>query len=449
MNGLIAAISTVPHAGGRSIVRLSGPGAVDAAAALLDDAGAVLNAPAFSSIEARLDGLAVDVFVFRSPASYTREDLAEIHLPAGGHWADDVLGRAVRAGARLAEPGEFTRRAFQNGRISLAAAEGVLALVSARGKAAARAGLRLLSGHAPPALRLALDDLRRLHADLAASLDFPEEDIDIIGPQTLIESLARIRVLLGRTGGGGIDGGASVVFLGDVNAGKTTLFNRLAARDAIVSEIPGTTRDALYAVLRLAGRDVTLVDLPGLAAAGDFAPLTARLAAREASSADMVLLCAPADASPAVSVETRSVLAHAGADALIVVVTKCDLAGSAAAADSAREAARDAGLRVFRTVDSKPGDSRAVLAALTDALSSGRFEPGLVASVALQRAVAETLRLVTEASDSAAAGGLDICSSLLNRAVIVLEEPFIQGSGHGSVNEALLHDIFSRFCVGK
>jgi tRNA modification GTPase len=447
---LIAAISTSPGYGFRSIIRLSGDGAIEAAARLIDaqDAQAVLDAPGFSSVPVRALNLPAHVFVFRAPRSYTREDLAEIHLPTGRPLADVLLDRAINAGARVAEPGEFTKRAFLNGRISLAAAEGVLALITARERAAAREGLRLLSGEAPRQVREARELLRSLYTEVTASLDFSEEDIDFITRGEVIETLDRLHNLLGSfRDTDSKASGVRVVLAGEVNSGKTTLFNALAGENALVSSVPGTTRDALHARLHIAGREILLIDLPGLSSPDELSRLTAEVARKEIRTADILLLCVPADAPHTSGGELSEALRGSAAEAAVLIATKCDLAPPDAAIEAARGLAQSALVPVAGAATSDLNDKSRVRAALEAAISSGKFEHAPVAAEVVERAVRGAAALIEEARRAAAEAMLDAASALIEAAIRALDAPFIPGGSE--IDEAALAEIFSRFCVGK
>jgi len=448
MPELIAAISTSPQYGCHSIVRLSGDRAIETAAGLVDDAAQnILAAPGFTSIPAHIGGLPVHVFIFRAPKSYTREDLAEIHIPAGRPVSDDILAKALDAGARLAEPGEFTRRAFENGRISLAAAEGVLSLITAQERSAVRAGMRLLTGEGPAEFRDAVQTLKCMYTELVASLDFSEEDIEFISKDAVAAGLKQVIEKLSAMGGqASVQGGIRVVLLGEVNAGKTTLFNALAGQDAIVSEVPGTTRDALHARLYIAGREVTLIDLPGLSATDEFAALTSTVSHREASSADIVLLCVASDNTMPPGGEVLRVVRVSGAEGIIIVATKSDLAPPESAIAYGKTVANSAGKEVISVAHAALGDVSDVSAALEGVISAGEIEAGTTVPTVIAQATSRAVGLVQDADKALEDGMLDATASLIEGAIMALEAPFVPGR---EIDEATLTEIFSRFCVGK
>lgn len=268
---IIAAIATAQGRAGIGIVRVSGKDLSHFAKQLLGiEPRARLAARAtFSGANGEPidDGIAL---FFPAPASYTGEDVLELHGHGGRVVLQMVLGRCLELGARLAEPGEFTRRAFLNDKLDLAQAEGVADLIEAATEAAARCALRSLRGEFSNLIRDLGRQLVELRALVEATLDFPEEEID---PLDRDDARRRLAALQRETGGALARGragsvlrnGLHVVLAGQPNVGKSSLLNRLAGEDlAIVTAIPGTTRDAVRQTIQLEGVPINVVDTAGL-----------------------------------------------------------------------------------------------------------------------------------------------------------------------------------------
>jgi len=276
----IAALATPWGAGAVALIRISGPQAVPVADRIFAGRRPLADTPAGRAVRGAIkhDGRVIDevlATVFRAPKSYTGEDVVEISGHGGPVVADEVLRAAFAAGARPAEPGEFTRRAFLNGKMDLTQAEAVMDLISARGEAAAKAAVSQLSGRLGREVEgLRVSTMTAL-AHLEAFIDFPEEGIDPESGRALLgrvdELLASIDRLLGTADQGRmLREGVRLVIHGRPNAGKSSLLNLLLGYDrAMVSEIPGTTRDTIEENLTLRGIPFRVIDTAGLRDATD------------------------------------------------------------------------------------------------------------------------------------------------------------------------------------
>ncbi|TMG85782.1 MAG: tRNA uridine-5-carboxymethylaminomethyl(34) synthesis GTPase MnmE [Betaproteobacteria bacterium] len=268
---VIAAIATPGGRGGIGVVRVSGPDLAPIVAGVVgrELAPRVATLATFKGAHGEtLDqGLAL---LFAAPASYTGETVLELHGHGGSAVLALLLNRCLDLGARLAEPGEFTRRAFLNGKLDLAQAEGVADLIEAATTTAARAAARSLSGVFSREIRAAVDALIELRAFTEATLDFPEEDIDFIRASDAAGRLAGLReqlaLIVGRARQGSLlREGLGIVLIGQPNVGKSSLLNQLVGDDiAIVTPVPGTTRDAIRGSIEIGGIPLHVVDTAGL-----------------------------------------------------------------------------------------------------------------------------------------------------------------------------------------
>jgi tRNA modification GTPase len=293
----IAAVATPPGVGGIAVLRISGPSAL----AITKAVAGPLPPPRHAALRpfVRADGTAIDAgiaLVFPGPGSFTGEDVAELHCHGGPVVVDLLLSRLLGLGARLAQPGEFAQRAFLNGRIDLAQAEAIADLIAAGSAASARLAMRTLQGELSRRVDALLDDLVRLRTWIEAAIDFPDEEIDVLGDGLVLEGLDALRagaadVLRSAQQGRVLRDGLRVVIAGPPNAGKSSLLNALVGHDAaIVTAIPGTTRDLLREFIQLDGLPLHVVDTAGLREVTDVVEQEGiRRARNEISRADRVL----------------------------------------------------------------------------------------------------------------------------------------------------------------
>lgn len=372
------------------------------------------------------------VLFFPEPNSYTGENVVELQVHGSPRLLQLLLESALAVeGVRLAEPGEFTRRAFMSGRIDLTRAEAVADLISASSSGAVQAAaLQLVGG-----LSERIEHLRRplvaLHADLEAALDFPEEADDVVlDAGTRLEAAWRAVTELLESGESGavVRRGARVVLYGPVNAGKSTLFNRLVGdAKAIVDSEPGTTRDALEARLELDGLGVTLVDTAGLREApGRIEAIGIERTRQALASADLAVLVMPPAASQS---ELTQWQAEVEAARRLDVSGKADLR------------AASEGLAVS-------GETGAGVAGLCAAIL-GRLAPGDAASVLISSerhlaCLADAARALGAARVALEHSTLEVVAGEVGLALTALGD--ITGR---DVSADLLDAIFERFCIGK
>jgi tRNA modification GTPase len=450
----IAAIATAPGRGGIGIVRVSGP-AVDAVMQGIVGrtlAPRVAAAATFrgTSGEALDEGLAL---FFPAPHSYTGEAVLELHGHGGPAVLRLVLNRCVELGARLAQPGEFTQRAFLNGKLDLVQAESVADLIDAATATAARAAVRSLSGEFSRAIEAMVQALIELRVLIEAALDFPDEDIGFVRAADTARRLdalqERIREILARGAQGALlRDGLTAVLVGRPNVGKSSLLNQLAGEDAaIVTPIPGTTRDAVTREVEIHGIPLAVIDTAGLRATDD--PIEAlgierTWAAVARANVALVMVDAKAgeaglDAADAeILARLPSALPH------IVVHNKIDLVALAPKTVVSGHAA--ATRHVW--LSAKTGDGVALLRHEMVALAGahedmeGTFLARERHLAALRTAIAHLARAAAHLA--AATPALELLAEELREAQGALAAI----TGEFTADD-LLGVIFSRFCIGK
>ncbi len=272
----IAAVATPPGVGGVAVLRISGPQARHLGETIT---GKTLTPRSLHLSAFRdSDGVTIDsglALFFQGPASFTGEDVVELQGHGGAVVQDMLLRRVLQLGARPARPGEFSERAFLNNKLDLLQAEAIADLVASGSEAAARAAQRSLEGVFSVQVQAIQDGLTALRVFVEAALDFPDEEIDFIAESDVLERLTAIQTQLASltreaTQGQVLRDGITVAIIGVPNAGKSSLLNALAGRDsAIVTDIPGTTRDVLRETLSLDGLPLHLADTAGIREAGD------------------------------------------------------------------------------------------------------------------------------------------------------------------------------------
>jgi tRNA modification GTPase len=437
----IVAIATPPGRGGIGIVRVSGPAAATIAATL----AAPLPAPrrAVARRFADADGAPLDACLavwFPAPHSFTGEDVLELHGHGGPVVLDLLVARCIALGARPARAGEFSERAFLNDKLDLAQAEAVADLIDAGSAAAARAALRSLAGEFSARVHALEAGLVELRVFVEASIDFGEEDIELLAAGAVASRLATLgddlRTLSASAEQGRqLQEGCTVVIAGRPNAGKSSLLNALAGHDAaIVTEVPGTTRDVLRERVDLDGLPLLLLDTAGLRDGAERVEAEGIRRARvELARADHVLYVVDAADAAARGALPRELAELAAGVPVTVVYNKSDLAGAAAGEGCAISALTGRGLSELRAhlkvaLGYRPGEA-GVLSARRRHLD------------ALARSAA---RLAAAAARLADGAGTEIVAEELRLAHDALGE--ITGR---FTSEDLLGHIFASFCIGK
>lgn len=441
----IAAIATAPGRGGIGVVRVSGSRLQDFAQALTGHRPPPRQA--VLAIFRDAVGEAIDqgiLLYYAAPRSFTGEDVLELQGHGGPVVMQQLLLRCVDLGARLAEPGEFTRRAFLNDKIDLAQAEAVADLIEASTAQAARSALRSLSGEFSRQVTDLVDQVVESRMLVEATLDFPEEeDVNTVRDADLVRRLERLRVELAQLRtrarqGRLLRSGLTVVLAGLPNVGKSSLLNRLAGQErAIVTEVPGTTRDALRETIQVAGIPLHIIDTAGLRQTEDAVErIGIERSWLEIGRADVVLLIV--DARAGVTPADKGVAARlpSGVER-VVIENKCDLAQEA-------PARFDAQGQVHLRLSAKTG---AGLHLLHDELLRVAGWQGHGEDVVMARE--RHLEALAEAADKLELAAvrldqLELCAEELRLA----QEALSRVTGEFSADD-LLGAIFSRFCIGK
>ena len=453
---VVAAIATAPGAGAIAIVRLSGPGVFALADRLYGGAAPPLaDRPAgtfaHGAVVAPGSGDVLDDalwLVFRAPHSYTGEDSVEIQCHGGSQAARRILAALLAAGARQADPGEFTKRAFLNGKIDLTQAEAVLDLIQARSERAARLATAQLEDALGRRIRALYDGLLAVSADIEAMLDFPDDELPQSVPTEISGRLAaisaEIQALLGTWREGHVlRDGARVVIAGAPNVGKSTLLNLLAGRDrAIVSPHPGTTRDTIEESVALNGYPLQLVDTAGLRDAPcEIEQEGIRRTHHALSEADLCICLV--DASRELAPDERAFLEAHDPRNVLVLLNKIDLG------------------QIIRP-ENLPGlDCMAV--SLQKSPPTSQISDKILQKVVQKPSGGDQEPVaISERHRNSLLIALDEVKSSINRLKTGSEADYLPAATHAraaldqigfifgkNCSEDMLETLFSRFCVGK
>ena len=337
----IVAAATPPGRGGVGIVRVSGPGTLELATTLLGELPAPRRATFARFLDAQQDPIDAGLALFfPAPHSYTGEHVLELHGHGGPLVMETLVGRALELGARRAQPGEFTQRAFLNDKLDLAQAEAVADMIDAGSRAAVRAAMRSLQGEFSAMVRALTEAVIELRTYVEAAIDFPEEEVDFLADRELAERFETVRdhfesVMTSARQGRLLREGMVVVIAGRPNAGKSSLLNRLAGYDAaIVTPVPGTTRDVVRERIHLDGMPLHVLDTAGLRQGGDVVVEEGiRRAQAEMQRADRVLFVIDTVEDPQGTAAREEGPRLPRDVPLTLVYNKCDLAVGLPVAD--------------------------------------------------------------------------------------------------------------------
>lgn len=449
----IAAIATAPGRGGIGVVRISGHGLGALAQAITGKTPAPRRATYASFFDET--GLVLDqgiALFFPAPHSYTGEDVLELQGHGGPAVLQAVLQRCVELGARLARPGEFTERAFHNNKLDLAQAESVADLIDATTTQAARSAMRSLQGDFSRAIHELVDELIRLRMLVEAMLDFPEEEVDAPDLTRRNRELASVRSGLDRVlalaqQGSLLREGAHIVLVGQPNVGKSSLLNRLSGEEvALVSDIPGTTRDVIRQAIQLEGVPLHILDTAGLRESQDVVEqMGIARTRRAAEKADLILVLL--DATQGITPADQQILAAlpAGIPRLFVF-NKSDLLdgntsqSSVRPAGSPRTGAEEAD---FLYLSAKTGTGLDDLRQRLLALIGWHQESGVF--MARER----HLRALDSAREHLIRAAAEVARAELFAEELRLAQEDLNAITGEFTADDLLGEIFSRFCIGK
>ena len=438
MSDTIAAIATGAISGPVGIIRLSGPQSLAVAGAIFTPAGRVKVAefepyrmyPGHIECGQLRDfGLCV---CFKAPRSFTGEDVVELHCHGGAEVPAAVLSAALSHGARMAGAGEFTRRAFLNGKLSLASAEGMAAMISASSSAEARAGASLYAEKLTSRILGLQARLKEVLAGIAADIDYPEEDIAATDLADVGARLGAVRdevsaLAAGYGRGAKIKSGVRVALCGAPNVGKSSLLNALLGYDrAIVSPRAGTTRDIVEGSLEIDGVNYLLTDTAGLRESDDeIESIGISMARRAVASADLVLYVCEGDYTPLEGVADDD-------PRLIKIYNKCDISP-----------ARPQKFDIY--VSAETGENLPALRALmSERAMGGSVGGGLITERRHYEALVRAQSSLAAAIDGIGVYPLDLISIDITSAWSALGE--ITGE---TASEEIIEEVFSKFCVGK
>jgi tRNA modification GTPase len=467
----ICAIATPVGEGGIGIVRLSGPRALDVAAAVVRlRSGRLLSSvashtlhladlrlpPSLKTSESTTSAQSPepsDVFdealvvYMKSPRSFTGEDIVEIQSHGGGLILSLVCRACLVAGARMAAPGEFTKRAFLNGRLDLSQAEAVLDTIRAKSAASLTAAQRQLRGELAREIDAARDALVQLLAQLEAGIDFVGEEIELLGRHDLLKTIEAVSALIQRLGATARQGrllreGARVVITGRPNVGKSSLLNRLLKEDrAIVTAVPGTTRDIIEEAIDLDGVIIHLVDTAGIRDTDD---VLEREGIRRSQSAqkDADLQLVVIDGSAPLCEDDDRLIGQASTGKHVIAINKADLPVRVRQAEMSAETKCVA-------LSAKTGEGIEELrAAIRSQLVAGGAESAdgvIVTNLRHQAALDRARESLAQAKASADVG---MANELIAVDIRAAADALGEITGVITTDE-ILEQIFSTFCIGK
>ncbi len=450
----IAAISTPNSPGGIAVIRISGEKAIETAARIFAPAGGknVEEMAGYTCAYGyahdageRLDDCILTVF--RAPHSYTGEDVAEISCHGGLYVTRKILRTILKNGAENAEPGEFTKRAFLNGKLDLTQAEAVMDVISAKGERELRMAANLREGAAFRKAKAVSGRLLKLLGDLAAWADYPEDDIPEVEPEAissqLSEAEAELRALIANYDSGRIvREGIDTVIVGRPNVGKSTLFNCLSGCErSIVTDIAGTTRDVVEETVRLGDVTLRLSDTAGIRETSDIIEgIGVDIARKRLEAADLII--AVFDGSCPLTADDFELIKNLSDKKIIAVINKSD-AGMVIDTEMLEQKNIQ---RVYLSAKDNTGIDELQKAVEEEfKLNEINFEDISIANERQKICIEKSLSCINEAQNALMSGEfLDAVTVLIDEA-----EQFLLELVGEKTTDAVVDEVFSRFCVGK
>lgn len=456
----IAAIATPRGEGGIGIVRVSGPLAIPIACQLFRPSRAISldELPSHTLTyghvidTSTLDEVIDEVMlgVMRSPKTYTTEDIVEFNCHGGIVPLTTVLDLVVKAGARLAEPGEFTKRAFLNGRIDLTQAEAVAELISSKTELSRKIAIQTLEGKLSESVNQLSDRLAALLAEIEASIDFPDEDLDFMKADTQLQAARAVQSDLGQlletaSEGRLIKEGVNAAILGKPNVGKSSLFNTLVqTARAIVTDIPGTTRDTIDETINLEGIPINLIDTAGLRQTKDIVEQQGVQRSRDVlNKAEFLLLMF--DASEPLNESDIELLQIANSHRAILILNKIDLPTIVQPQALTKHCPK---ARVVQTAITEGKGIETLKTAIQEELLGGEFVIGESPIVTNTRHQNALFRAQEALDDVIASLENDMPPDLVSVDLRISLDALGDIVGK-TTTEDILDRIFSQFCVGK
>lgn len=453
----IAALSTPYGTGGIGVIRVSGESAFDISAKLFNSSKAMEDIPSHTVSYGKITNPETKEMVdevlllkMKKPNTFTREDVVEIHCHGGIVVINRVMELLFKYGARPAEAGEFTKRAFLNGRIDLSQAEAIIDLINSKTVESSKAAVSHLEGRLSNKLKLLREDLVELLAHIEVTVDYPEHDIEEITGEKVYEGLKQIRAELADLAktfdrGKLLREGINIVIAGKPNVGKSSLLNQLAGSSrAIVTDIPGTTRDIIEEYVNIKGIPAKITDTAGIRNTRDVVEkIGVDKAYRAIEAADLIVMVIAADTG--ILKEDEEILQSIGGRKSLILINKTDLADRAGIDEIKSRLSADIVLEASVINDEGIEGLEDKISELFFKGDISKNEEVLLTNARHKNLVDRSIHAIDQALGSFDMGmPLDMVTIDIKSSAEYIGQ--ITGE---SIDEAVMHNIFSRFCIGK